>query len=203
MKTLLFSFLLSCSFMTLIAQEQYHLILGNDTLNITTDQIYIHKMASGEEVMLRLIKQQVQTFKGTMINFDYPSDYTISKTDLGEGVQQIALLTADGNGYFIQEYATIDPSSLVNMMMTELTKESIDYGYKYSEETFEQRFHNNKLLIGRRRTLENQGVQETYTVSTYGENGRGILITTLTNNSGNKEETDKLINLLYRSLKMN
>lgn len=200
MKPLLSILTIICFVFQLNAQEKYLLVLGKDTINIETDKQYIYVSSDGREMPIQLIKQQIQYYNSNMINFSFPNNYSVSQTDLGNGVTQTALLTADGNGFFVQEYTSLDPSDLVTIMMDELTKERISYGAQYTEETFQRFVQGGKLLIGRKRTLNFKGDTEVYTVATYGGNNNGILVVTLTNNIGNPQETNRIIDMFFDTL---
>ncbi len=184
------------------AQERYLLIIGPDTLSITADRQYIFLTSDGRELPIELRKQRIQTYESRVSKFQYPSDVDVSVTDLGEGVQQVNVLTADGTGFFIQEFSNTQPGDIINLMMAELTKENIQRGYQAVEETFEKILRDGKLLLGRKRTLTYGGNVETYTVASFGAQNRGILLVMVNNNSGNVKETQDLIQLLLETLEV-
>ncbi len=202
MKNILAIFILSLFLLNLEAQERYLLILGGDTLSITTDKQYLFLTSDGRELPIQLIKQKIQTFESRLIRFQYPSEYELSITDLGDGIEQVNVLTGDGAGYFIQQYFDTKPDDVINLMMAELTKEAIQRGAEAREETFEKILRDGKLLLGRRRTLTYRGTIETYTVASFGAQNRGILVVMVTNNNGGLKESQDLIQLLLETLEI-
>ena len=184
------------------AQDRYILIIGQDTLSITTDRQYIFLTSDGREMPIELRKQRIQSYESRVTSFQYPSEVEVSVTDLGEGIQQVNVLTADGTGYFIQEFSNSQPGDIVNLMMAELTKENIQRGYQATEETFEKILRDGKLLLGRKRTLSYNGNVQNYTVASFGAQNRGILLVMVGGNSGNVKQTQDLIQLLLETLEI-
>ncbi len=202
MKNILSIFSLLFILSNVHAQERYLLIMGKDTLSITTDRQYVFLTSDGREMPIELIKQKIQTFENRQIRFQYPSKFELSTTDLGDGVEQVTVLSPDGTGFFVQQFSNSQPGDVVNLMMAELTKDAIQSGYGATEETFEKILRDGKLLLGRKRTLTYRGNLETYTVASFGAQNRGVLVVMVNNNSGNTKESQDLIDLLLETLEV-
>jgi len=194
--------LVLCAVSLQAQQERYLLVLGQDTISITTGRQYVYVTRDGRELPIELIKQKIQTYESRLIRFQYPSKFELSTTDLGQGIEQVTVLTEDGAGFFIQQYFDSEPDDVVNLMMAELTKEAIQSGYDAREETFEKILRDGKLLLGRKRTLTYRGKVETYTVASFSAKNQGILAVMVTNNTGNQKENQDLIQLLLESLEI-
>ena len=109
------------------------------------------------------------------------------KTDLGEGVSQTMLMSAKGTGVLIQEYQNVSPQSLVDLMINELTKEEVEYGYKKTEEKVEKKI-DGKVLSGKRAETaygEDHWVREVYVL---GGKDCGVLVVTVIEKNSSGEE---------------
>lgn len=50
-------------------------------------------------------------------------------------MEQYVLITAEDSGELVQYYKTMNPESLNETMLREISKKDIDYGYKVVKET--------------------------------------------------------------------
>lgn len=51
----------------------------------------------------------------------------------GGGVYQTLMTTPLGTGIIIQEYMNMNPELVIDFVLKEITREAVEYGYKYSE----------------------------------------------------------------------
>lgn len=198
-------FTLCLSILTLIdlcgqAEERYQLIIGPDTISMQPDMQYIYVDGSGKELPIRLIKQEILHYTGTVAAFEYPQAYTLASIPMEQGVNMTSLITEDGSGFFVQEFNGQDPSEMIGVMMEELTKDLLAQGYQYHEEVFQRYSRNKQLLLGRKRTLVYMGKVETFTVAAYNNDANGALVVSRTNNFGNTQETKKILDLFFSTL---
>lgn len=156
----------------------YEISINGETYDISLGRDYQIKSNSGEKLHFRVNKKAVMTYKNGYISFQHKSDLAISSTDLGNGIRQIMTNTAVGTLVLIQEYSTMNPSAMVNLMLQELTKEQINYGYKMQKETHSKALKDGIKLRGLRATLKYNEEEEYWTVSAYGKKDRGLLVIT-------------------------
>lgn len=81
------------------------------------------------EGMYRLQSKTPWVYEDSLYRFRYLKDYKISKLKVDEGIEQIMIMTAEGLYVLIQKYSTINPTMLNEMMLNEVTKESLSYGF--------------------------------------------------------------------------
>ncbi len=199
MKTFItFSIALLYSFAFLNAQN-YMLILDKDTINIQLDESTNYVTKDNCQIDIQLLKKPIQTYGDQFVTFNYSNKYSLTKTDLGDGVEQLMIMTANGNGIIIQEYSRIDPTFISDFMMNELTKESIKYGYKGSPIDTQVSLTSGIVLDGRKSVLTYNYEVEEYQVFTYGSKDKGIMIATLKNNL-NETEGDEVMDLFFDTL---
>ena len=70
------------------------------------------------------------TYNDRFFSFLYPKGFKVSNTIVDENVEQISILTAEGSGLLIQIFKSINPTTLNELILSEMTKESISYGFQ-------------------------------------------------------------------------
>lgn len=182
MKNLLLSMIIIGSMATLAFGQEasnYILIVNNDSIPINLDEGTDYTLPSGEKLALKLAQSDILSFQSSLVSFQYPKEISISSSDLGDGISQSMAVNPTGNGIMIQEYTTMDPSLIVKLMLSELTKESVSYGYEKVEEEWEHTLVGGEKLKGYKAILTYKGEKEIYSVATYGEKDEGILVMTM------------------------
>ena len=94
----------------------------------------------------------------------------------------------------------MNPSSLVDHMVSELTKEEKDYGYQYSESIIQKKA-GDLTFIGKEAVTTYPGEEWTRTVVAYGWKDRGVLVITAIEKD-NYEIEMHLINQLWKSIQI-
>lgn len=201
--------LIICSFLlllgsSLLAQHQpaFILIVDGDSLDIRLDQEFTIASKKGPARVLKLVQPDILKYEDEMISFEYPKQFGVSSSVIQEGIEQFVVMSSTGNGYMIQEYSTMNPSGLSQLMITELTKESINYGYSKQQEVFTKELPGGQILEGLRATLTYNDEKEIYTVATYGKKDQGILIVTMVNNEEYMESDGSFIELFMDTLQV-
>ena len=179
----------------------YEISINGKTYDISLGRDYQIKSNSGEKLHFRVNKKAVMTYKNGYISFQHKSDLAISATDLGDGIRQIMTNTAVGTLVLIQEYSTMNPSAMVNLMLQELTKEQINYGYKMQKETHSKALKDGIKLRGLRATLKYNEEEEYWTVSAYGKKDRGLLVITKIDKEYLSTEKN-IIDLMWETLQI-
>lgn len=201
MKILISIVFLFASFLSFAQNNaNYVIILNNDSVFINLDETKHYTTKSGENIKVELVQPKILTYADNMISFKYESSLNVSNTQLDEGIEQCLLMKSTGNGFLVQKYSTIDPSSMTEFMITELTKESIGYGYQRTDENFEKKLLSGETLKGLKVTLSFEDEKQVYTVATYGENDHGILVLTMYLNSDYDDM--EIINLFLNTLQL-
>lgn len=113
-------------------------------------------------------------------------------------------MKATGTGYMIQTYKNFNPTFLIDLMLSEVTKESVSYGYSKKDKNFEYKLTSGQTLKGKTATLEYKGEEEVYTVAAYGSKDEGILVMTMLFTDDDYRDADKaLLAQLFSTLKLN
>jgi hypothetical protein len=80
-----------------------------------------------------LARNDFATFSGSDFSFVHPSGISVTKTDLGDDITQYLMASALGTIVVVQEYGKMNPVSLNQLMLQEMTKESVQAGARHAD----------------------------------------------------------------------
>ncbi len=109
-------------------------------------------------------------------------------------------MTAEGSGVIIQEYSTINPTMLNEMMLYEVTKESINYGYEMQREIIEKTLVSGHDIRIDKAVLTYKDDKSIYEVASIGGTDEGILIMTMISVDSVNFQGSKIINTMWDTL---
>lgn len=185
------------------AKGNYVLIINGDSVVMALDEPVEYEDASGDIQDLRLIQPLLLTYNDNMISFKYNKELSVSNTRIEQGIEQCMIIKPTGNGFMIQKYENLNPTMPTELMLNEITKESVSYGYKRTDKKYERKLASGQTLKGIQATLAYNGEKEMYTVSAYGGKDRGIIVITMLLNEDFKEEDEPMLDLLMNTLTLN
>ena len=204
MRIAFMTFFFLFALLSISAQEQgnYVVVINNDSIKIALDKAYTYTTSSGENLAIKVVQPKRLTYDDGMISFKYDKSNSVSNTIIGDGVEQCMILKSTGNGFMIQKYESLDPSSLTQLMLNEITKESISYGYVMEEKPFKKVLGSGHQLEGVQATLTYKGEKEIYTVATYGHKDQGVIVVTMLLSEDFVAADKPLIDLFLNSLQL-
>ena len=156
----------------------YEISINGETYDISLDHDYEIKSDTGETLHIRVHKKPVVTYENANLSFQHKNDLTVSTTDLGNGIHQTITNTAVGTLILFQEYSSMNPTSLVDLMLQELTKEQRNYGYKMQKKAHSKALKDGTKFTGKSATLKYNNEEEYWTVLAYGKKDKGVLVIT-------------------------
>lgn len=171
------SVLLLLSISQVSAAANYVLKIGDKSYDIALSE-EIQVKIGGKSVPVTVVQKDILTYTTNNFSFEYPRRYSPSRSDLGSGIYQTAMMTPLGSIVMVQEYLTLDPSSLINLMVNELTKEERQYGYKIESAKTSLTLSDGKVLNGTVVTSKYSGSDIKRFVYAYGAKDSGLLIVT-------------------------
>lgn len=181
------------------SQNDFILTINGESHEIALDENNEYEI-NGENVSISVREKDTLVYNEAFYNFKYIKNYSISKTILDEGIEQIMIMTASGSGVLIQKYDAFDPTMLQEMMLNEVTKESVSYGYTMERQDYDKTLNSGQKLKVLKAALEYKGEIETYEITAYGGKDEGILIMTMNMNDEIDPEGAEMINLMWDSL---
>ncbi|SDQ78980.1 hypothetical protein [Flagellimonas zhangzhouensis] len=184
-----------------LAQGNYYVIINQDTVSVNMNQTVQYKTTSGEHLTLKIAQPNVLTYSDDMVSFSHDKTFSVSNSEIDEGIDQCMIMSSTGNGFMVQKYRTINPSSLTQLMLNEITKESINYGYEKSESEFKKQLKSGQTIEGIQATLTYKGDKEVYTVATYGKKDEGIIVVTMLLNEDYPKDKE-IIDLFLETLEL-
>lgn len=184
------------------AQEDYNLQVNDTIINIALDKKY-DLTVNGQKITLKVSSKDTLVYNAGAYSFKYFKDLKVSKTTVAEGVEQIAILTAEGSGFLIQKYDNIDPSKLNEMMLNEVTKESISYGFESKRTDYKRKLRSGQNIDVNKMFLKYKDDINIYEVGSLGKKDSGIIIMTIRMDEDDKTNGNQAIELLWNSLEFN
>lgn len=191
----------SISFYVSAQNEEYTLFIDDVPFPIQEDKDYNVKI-NGKQVLIKLVKKDTLTYRDDFYSFKYHKDFKVAKTEIDSGIEQIVVMTADGSGFIIQKYMSLNPTFLNEMMLNEITKESVSYGYTMNKNNYEKKIPSGQVLTISSAELEYNGEKEWYEVTSYGQKDQGVIIMTMKLDLGLNTKGDELINFMWQTLEL-
>ena len=183
-------------------QGNYIIIINNDSIQIDLNNSINYKTSLGEELNIKVVQPEILNYSDDVISFSHHKSLNVSNSKIEEGIEQCMIVKSTGNGFMVQKYQTINPSSLTQLMLNEITKESISYGYSKTEKKFSKKIKSGQTIEGIQATLTYKGEKEVFTVATYGGKDEGIIVVTMLLNDDFKEDKE-IIELFLDTLSIN
>jgi hypothetical protein len=198
MKTIL-NFLAVLFVTTCLAQKDYNLEINGKLIELSLNEEQTVNI-DGKKLKLNLTTKDTLSFESELFSFKYANDFKVSTLELEEGIKQVMLMTAEGSGVIIQEYTSINPTMLNEMMLTEVTKESLNYGYEMTREKYNKTLASGHEILIHKAVLTYKGDKSIYEVASIGGVDEGILIMTMISYDAMSSQGVKLINGMWNSL---
>lgn len=183
-----------------VAGENYVLEIGGDSYSLGLNKEKKVTLPDGTHLRLKLSLKEYIEYQGRYFSFSHRNSYRPTNQDLGDGIFQTTVITALGTTVIVQEYTELNPSGLVDIMIQELTKEEVDYGYELKKSDVSKTI-GKKELRGKEAVTSYKGAQWTRSVYVYGARDEGLLIVTIIEED-NVENDMHVIRDFWRTLKV-
>lgn len=183
------------------AQKDYTIEIDGKTMEIALDQPYMIEI-NGKKTVFTVKAKDTLVYDDLLYKFKYTKEYRVSRTEVAEGIEQIMIMTAEGSGMLIQKYSTINPEMFNEIMLNEVTKESINYGFEMQKEKFTRTLKSGHKLEVTRASLNYQDETNVYEIASIGKKDEGILIMTMVMNTDLSSMGKKIIDLMWNSLEL-
>ena len=138
-----------------------------------------------------------------MYSFSHLKDFKVTKTEINPSIEQSSIMTSGGTGLIIQEYTSLNPTSLNEIMLNEMTKESISYGYALERSTYKRKLISGQEIEVTKAVLRYNDDINIYEVASVGKKDAGILVVTIKMDENIKSPGQKLIDLMWETLRFN
>jgi hypothetical protein len=180
-------------------QVDYKIQINDTIFEISLDNEY-SILINGKEIKFKIFAKDTLIYEDDLFSFKYSKDYKISHMRIEEGIGQLMIMTAEGSGFLIQKYSTLNPTMLNEMVINEVTKESLNYGFKMKRDDYSRRIKSGQKLEVNKAILTYKNETNIYEVASIGEKDEGILIMTMIMDEKMSEQGNKIIELMWNSL---
>ena len=198
MKYLIIALLLQLNFVA-FSQNDYQLIINDTEMEISLDKEYEIEV-DGKTVQFKLLAKDTLSYVDDLFSFHYPSEYRVSQIDIDDEIEQIIIMTAEGSGILIQKYSTFDPTVLNELMLSEITKESLNYGFEMNREDYSRELKSGQTVNVDKAVLTYKNEQNIYEVASLGKKDEGIMVMTMMMDEELSEQGKKIIEMMWNSL---
>lgn len=176
------------------------LTVNGQKVEVDLDREAPFVLDDGTKLNVKLEQKEYLTFKLNGVQFEYHKSQLPAVSDLGDGVTQTLMSTALGTGILIQTYEGIDPSSLIDLMINELTGEEVNYGYSLEKQKTRRKV-GDQVLTGAIATTKNVGEEWIREVVACGNEDKGILIVTFIEGDSTTEDK-KVLDRFWKTLQL-
>lgn len=162
-----------------LAQEKtYRLTIGEVAVDIDPGESLDISMPDGKTVKVTLERNEFATYSGELFSFVHPTTVAVAKTQVDKDINQHIMASALGTLVLVQEYGSINPVTLNDLMLQELTRESVQAGGELSREPATRKLSDGKELAGLKATVKTRTDEARFEVFSYGTTDRGLILVT-------------------------
>lgn len=135
-------------------------------------------LPGGKTSKVRIDRNDFATFSGATFSFVHPSNISITKSDLSDSITQYLMASALGTIVLVQEYDQMNPVSLNQLMLQEMTRESVQAGGTLTQEPTTRKLADGKELTGVKATVKTRTDSADFEIVGFGLADQGLLFIT-------------------------
>ena len=201
MHRLITALILPCLCTTPTLAANYTLTIDGKAYDLDLDREAVLRLSEKQELRVTLSQKAIINFTTEHISFDHPGNLAPARTDLGDGVFQTMLASPRGTLVMIQEFTTLDPSPFIDLMLSELTKEELQSGYKVTNSLTTQKLASGEILNGKLSVSTSAEDEYTRQVLSYAGKESGVLVVTQIEAESTAEDK-AMIETFWKTLKV-
>ena len=181
--------------------KAFRLTIDGVTVDIDPGESANVTLPGGKKSKVTLERNDFATFSGGSFSFVHPSNISVTKTNLGEDITQYLMASALGTIVVVQEYGKMNPVSLNQLMLQEMTKESVQAGAALTQDPTTRKLADGTELTGIRAQVKTRTDTADFEIVGFGRADQGLLF--ITRVAGEDAATEKpLIDKFWQSLKL-
>ncbi|WP_458626755.1 hypothetical protein [Winogradskyella sp. PC D3.3] len=183
------------------AQENYEVEINGKIFDIALDKDYELEI-NGTPIKINLKQKDTLVYNDAYFSFKYPKEYKVGRTVIDKEIEQLMLMTAEGSGFIIQKYSGINPTMLNELMINELTKESVNYGFKLVREDYEKTLASGSKINVNKAVLTYNNEINIYEIASIGKKDSGLILMTMEMTNAENSLGKSLINMIWNTLEI-
>ena len=110
------------------APRNYVITIDGQEVPIDIGQKLTIKAKDGHAIEVGLKQSEIGTFSGNFVTFQHGKDVSVTSSDIEAGLKQHMMATNTGTLVLVQEYGDLDPRSLAELMLTQISKDDVKGG---------------------------------------------------------------------------
>jgi hypothetical protein len=158
--------------------KNYQLTIDGKTYDFNLGQTLTITKQDGTQSKITVKRKKYTQIKTLKATFQVPGNLSAATSGPEDGVTQTVVLTANGTMVMVQAYSDMDPTGLVSLMLKELTKESVEYGYKMTKKEITRKLADGTEMKGLKATLTYRDETLYTTVLAKGTKDEGTIVVT-------------------------
>ncbi|HEV7779753.1 MAG TPA: hypothetical protein VGO58_00725 [Chitinophagaceae bacterium] len=180
------------------SKKNYVLEINGDTVSVSLDEPAVLKTKNGQTLNIKLKQKERLTFEDSTLSFQYTPGFTVSVKHF-EDIDQILCISGSGNSFLIQKYKDVNPETIGDYMLGEITQESIDAGYKETKKDVSKTLRSGKVIKGKQSTLVLDDEKNMYAVYPVKVKKGGFMIVMIIVDPADDKEM-KCLDVFWKSL---
>ena len=132
--------------------KNYVLSVDGKDYDINIDDTLTIKSKTGD-VAITLKRKEFSTFAKDVVSFEHRSDLSVAATDIDRDIHQYLLASALGTLIIVQKYDAMNPDTLNELMINQISKDDIASGYKIEKSDFDRTLSDGTKMKGLRAHL--------------------------------------------------
>ena len=172
--------------------KAFRLKIGDTTVEINAGESVDVTLPGGQKTTVVLNRNPFVSYSSEAFSFVLPGDMSVAKTKLNDSVTQHLAASARGTVVLLQEYKGVNPASLTQLMLQELTKKSAKAGADITQASSSRKLADGKVMNGLTAKAKTPSGVTEYEVEAYGTNDRGIIAITVIEEARMASEGDIL-----------
>lgn len=163
---------------SLAETKSFTLSIGDQTVQMDAGESLEVTLPGGGKTTVKLERNPFSRYVGKTFSFDHPSGLAVANSELDNGIEQYLMATAVGTLVIIQDYETLDPTTLDQMMLQQMTMDGVRAGAKVDQKPTTRKLADGTELKGIVAT--EAGAKETirYEIVGHGNGDEGVLVIT-------------------------
>ena len=186
-------------FSNVFAQEDFVIRINDTTFNVALEKNY-RLTVDGKKIDVFIQAKDTLTYQDDFFSFNYPKELKVSKVPADKNVDQIMVLNAFGTGFLLQAYKTMNPETLTELLIEQVTKENTNYGYSLERTELQKTLKSGQTLKTIRLVQKYKENVRTYEVATYGKKDFGIAVVTFIMPNNSATPVKDVVELMWQSL---
>lgn len=184
-----------------LSQKNYQIEVNGQIKDISLEKPF-HFNLDGQIVKIKVSAKDTLLYEDAMIRFKYPKEFQVQSVTIDQGIEQLMLMTADGSGFIIQKYDTFNPTMLNEMMMNEVTKESVNYGFNLERKDYTRTLKDKSELKVSKAILTYKDETNIYEIASVGKKDQGLMFMAMEMDDIDNSLGKALIKSIWKSLEI-